>query len=99
MRELVRIGQPAVPELTAELCRAEHWLEKSLIAFILRAIGDERAVPTRLLKSPRLWRKSPATAKGRSVSVWKRPRLSSSDGRSGGIGISSRDPFSTMLDV
>jgi hypothetical protein len=45
MRELVEIGQAAVPELTAELQLAEHWLEKSLIAFVLRAIGDERAVP------------------------------------------------------
>jgi hypothetical protein len=45
MRELARIGKPAVPELTAELHRTNGWLTKSLIAFVLRAIGDERAVP------------------------------------------------------
>jgi hypothetical protein len=45
MRKLTEIGQAAVPELTTELRLAEHWLEKSLIAFILRAIRDERAAP------------------------------------------------------
>jgi hypothetical protein len=45
MRELVRIGEPAVQELTTELRQAEHWLEKSLIAFVLRAIGNEYSVP------------------------------------------------------
>jgi hypothetical protein len=45
MRELVRMGGSAVPELTAEIRRAEHWLARSLIAFVLRAIGDEQAVP------------------------------------------------------
>jgi beta-lactamase regulating signal transducer with metallopeptidase domain len=45
MRELARIGEPALPELVTELRQAEHWLEKSLIAFVLRAIGDPQAVP------------------------------------------------------
>jgi hypothetical protein len=45
MRELVRIAEPAVQELTTELRQAEHWLEKSLIAFVLRAIGNEYSVP------------------------------------------------------
>jgi hypothetical protein len=45
IRELVRMGAPAVPELITELRQTERWLYKSLIAFTLRAIGDRRAVP------------------------------------------------------
>jgi beta-lactamase regulating signal transducer with metallopeptidase domain len=45
MQELVRMGSRAIPELTAELRRSERWLPKSLIAFVLRAIGDRSAVP------------------------------------------------------
>jgi len=45
MQELVRIGSPAVPELVAELRRCERRLAKSLIAFTLRAIGDQQVVP------------------------------------------------------
>ncbi len=45
MQELVRIGELAVPDLVSELRRDNNWLTKSLIAFVLRAIGDERVVP------------------------------------------------------
>ena len=45
MQGLVRIGSPAVPELVAELRRCERRLAKSLIAFTLRAIGDQQMVP------------------------------------------------------
>ena len=45
MQELVRIGSPAVPELITELRRAENWMTKSLVAFVLRAIGHPQVVP------------------------------------------------------
>lgn len=45
MRELVRIGSPAVPELVAELDRTERPVTLRGLAFTLRAIGDPRAVP------------------------------------------------------
>src|SRR5580704_10340990 len=46
MRELVRIGSPAVPELVAELDRTERPVTLRGLAFTLRAIGDPRAVPS-----------------------------------------------------
>ena len=45
IQELVGIGAPAVPELITELRQTENRMTKSLIAFVLRAIGDRRAVP------------------------------------------------------
>ncbi len=45
IRELVSIGKPAVPELLAELRRAQRWPTQSTVVFTLRAIADPRAVP------------------------------------------------------
>lgn len=45
IRELVSIGKPAVPELLAELRRAQRWPTQSTVAFTLRAIADPCAVP------------------------------------------------------
>jgi len=45
IRELVSIGSSAVPELLAELRRAQRWPAQSTVAFTLRAIADPRAVP------------------------------------------------------
>ena len=44
IRELIEIGKPAVPKLTAELDRTEEPMLSDL-AFVLRAIGDPRAAP------------------------------------------------------
>ncbi|MHC4693518.1 MAG: right-handed parallel beta-helix repeat-containing protein [Planctomycetota bacterium] len=44
VRELVRIGKPAVPELLAEMRRSQRWPTQSTAAFTLRAIGDPDSV-------------------------------------------------------
>jgi hypothetical protein len=45
LRELIRIGKPAVPELVAELDRTDRVTTVRGLAFTLRGIGDRRAVP------------------------------------------------------
>jgi beta-lactamase regulating signal transducer with metallopeptidase domain len=45
LRELTRVGSPAVPALLAELKRGGNGFEQSLIFLTLRVIGDVRAVP------------------------------------------------------
>ena len=56
MRELIRIGKPAVPRLIEVLDRAntDHVLRK--LGFVLRGIGDPRAVPALIRTIPRLAR-------------------------------------------
>jgi hypothetical protein len=45
IRDLVQIGKPAIPALTAALDRTKRDSPMRLLAFTLRAIGDARAVP------------------------------------------------------
>jgi hypothetical protein len=45
IRELVQIGKPAVPEVAAELDRTDRTVTLRGLAFVLRGIGDPRAVP------------------------------------------------------
>jgi hypothetical protein len=44
IRELVQIGQPAVPEIVAELDRTDRAVTVRGLVFALRSIGDPRAV-------------------------------------------------------
>ncbi len=54
IRELIRIGKPAVPRLIEVLDRTntDHLLRK--LGFVLRGIGDPRAVPALIRAIPRL---------------------------------------------
>lgn len=45
IRELTKIGQPALPELLLELKQTERGRTLRAVLFTLRAIGDPRAVP------------------------------------------------------
>lgn len=56
MRELIEIGKTAVPELVAELDRTDRDETLSAIGFVLRGIGDPRAVPALIRNIPKLLR-------------------------------------------
>jgi hypothetical protein len=56
IRELTTIGKPAVPELVAELDRADRDSTLRSLAFTLRAIGDPRAVPALIRAIPKALR-------------------------------------------
>jgi hypothetical protein len=56
VRELIEIGKPAVPELVAELDRTDHDAELRALGFVLRGIGDVRAVPALIRAIPRTLR-------------------------------------------
>ncbi|GMU22495.1 MAG: hypothetical protein AMXMBFR13_25810 [Phycisphaerae bacterium] len=45
VRELIRIGRPAVPRLAVELYRTDNSMVHRAVSIVLRAIGDARAVP------------------------------------------------------
>jgi thiol-disulfide isomerase/thioredoxin len=53
IKELVEIGKPAVPALTAALDRATRDTPMRLLPFTLRAIGDPRAVPALIRAIPK----------------------------------------------
>src|SRR5204863_6397053 len=53
IKDLVEIGKPAVPALTAELDRVSRDTQMRLLAFTLRAIGDGRAVPALIRAIPK----------------------------------------------
>jgi peroxiredoxin len=53
IKELVDIGKPAVPALSAALDRATRDTPMRLLPFTLRAIGDPRAVPALIRAVPR----------------------------------------------
>ena len=56
VRELVKIGRPAVPALCAALDHTEHDASQRLLGFTLRAIGDPRAVPALIRALPKTLR-------------------------------------------
>ncbi|QEH32126.1 ECF RNA polymerase sigma factor SigE [Aquisphaera giovannonii] len=56
IRELAAIGKDAVPELVAELDRADRDATLRSLGFTLRAIGDPRAVPALIRAIPRTLR-------------------------------------------
>ena len=53
VRELIQIGKPAVPKLIEELDRTERNASLRALGFILRGIGDARAVPALIRAIPR----------------------------------------------
>ena len=54
IRELIRIGKPAVARLADELDRTESNHDLRDFGFVLRGIGDPRAVPALIRAIPRL---------------------------------------------
>ena len=56
VRELIEIGKPAVPKLTEELDRTERGDTLRALGFVLRGIGDPRAVPSLIRAIPRTLR-------------------------------------------
>jgi hypothetical protein len=56
IRELALIGKDAVPELVAELDRADRDATLRSLAFTLRAIGDPRSVPALIRAIPKALR-------------------------------------------
>jgi hypothetical protein len=54
IRELIVIGEPAVPRLIEELDRTEGERGLRAMGFVLRGIGDARAVPALIRAIPRL---------------------------------------------
>lgn len=58
IRELIEIGKPAVPKLTAELDRTEKDKMLRDLGFVLRGIGDPRAAPALIRAIPRIARPS-----------------------------------------
>ncbi len=54
IRELIEIGKPAVPKLTAELDRTERDKMLRDLGFVLRGIGDPRAAPALIRAIPRM---------------------------------------------
>ncbi len=55
VRELIEIGKPAVPKLIAELDQTESHFSLQALGFVLRGIGDPRAVPALIRAIPRLF--------------------------------------------
>ena len=53
IRELTEIGKPAVPKLIEELDRTDRELSLRALGFVLRAIGDPRAIPALIRAIPR----------------------------------------------
>ena len=53
IRELITIGKPAIPKLIAELDRTERQQTLRALGFVLRGIGDPRAVPALIRAIPR----------------------------------------------
>ncbi len=66
IKELVDIGRPAVPALTAALERTTKDTPMRLLSFTLRAIGDPRAVPALIRTLPKTLR-PPGSDCGMSV--------------------------------
>ena len=54
IRELIEIGKPAVPKLTAELDRTEKDKMLRDLGFVLRGIGDPQAAPALIRAIPRM---------------------------------------------
>ena len=54
IRELITIGKPAVPRLIEELDRTDSDKTLRAMGFVLRGIGDPRAVPALIRAIPRL---------------------------------------------
>jgi len=54
IRELIKIGKPAVPRLIEELDRTDRDRALRALGFVLRGIGDPRAVPGLIRAIPRL---------------------------------------------
>jgi beta-lactamase regulating signal transducer with metallopeptidase domain len=54
IRELIEIGKPAVPKLTAELDRTEKDKMLRDLGFVLRGIGDPHAAPALIRAIPRM---------------------------------------------
>jgi beta-lactamase regulating signal transducer with metallopeptidase domain len=54
VRELIVIGEPAVPRLIEELDRTEGERGLRAMGFVLRGIGDARAIPALIRAIPRL---------------------------------------------
>jgi beta-lactamase regulating signal transducer with metallopeptidase domain len=56
IRELIMIGKPAVPKLIEELDRTDHLADRGqllrALGFVLRGIGDPRAVPALIRSLP-----------------------------------------------
>jgi beta-lactamase regulating signal transducer with metallopeptidase domain len=67
IRELVRLGKPAVPALCAALDHTDHDASQRLLGFTLRAIGDPHAVPALIRAIPKTLR-PPGSDCGMSVS-------------------------------
>lgn len=55
IRELVQIGTPAVPAVTAELDRATRNETLRALGFVLRGIGDPRSIPALIRAIPRVY--------------------------------------------
>jgi hypothetical protein len=53
IRDLIEIGKPAVPTLTKELDQTQRQETMRAIGFVLRGIGDPRAVPALIRAIPR----------------------------------------------
>ncbi len=54
IREMILIGKPAVPRLAKELDRTERERTLRALGFVLRGIGDPRAVPALIRAIPRM---------------------------------------------
>jgi beta-lactamase regulating signal transducer with metallopeptidase domain len=54
VRELIQMGKAAVPQLCAELDRTERDMTLRALGFVLRGIGDRRAIPAMIRAIPRL---------------------------------------------
>jgi len=68
LKELIEIGSPAAPELVMELDRTERDLTMRAIGFVLRGIGDPRAVPGLIRALPKTHVRS--SDMGLSVHNW-----------------------------
>lgn len=55
IRELVQIGRPAVPAVTAELDRTTQNERLRALGFVLRGIGDPRSIPALIRAIPRVY--------------------------------------------
>ena len=55
IRELITIGKPALPKLTAELDGADRNQTLRALGFVLRGIDDPRAVPALIRAIPRVY--------------------------------------------
>ena len=53
IRELIKIGKPAIPQLTQELDQTERGMTLRALGFVLRGIDDPRAVPAMIRAIPK----------------------------------------------